>query len=611
MADINYEQLGLKCGIEIHQQLEGKKLFCKCPTIIREDKPHFTAIRNLRAAAGEAGQIDIAAMQEMKKGRQYVYHGYQDTTCLVELDESPPEKINPDAFRTALQVSKLLKANIVDCAQFMRKTVVDGSNTSGFQRTALIARNGILESSLGPINIPTICLEEDSCRPITESTTEVVWSLDRLGIPLMEIGTSPDIKTPEQCREVCEKIGLLLRSTGNAKRGIGTIRQDVNVSIKGGNRIEVKGVQDLKSIPLIIEREVIRQKSLIDIKEELEKRRAKKFEGEIKDVSDVIKNSGSKVIRKAIETNGMILGIMLPKFARLVGKEIQPGRRLGTEFSDRAKVIAGVGGIFHSDELPNYGITDREVEFVRQSLGCLDDDAFVIVADSAERAKRALQAVIERANEAIIGVPCEVRGANPDNNTTYQRPMPGAARMYPETDIPMTKITKEIINAIKMPELIEDKIKRFEKMGIGKDLAELTAKSEKSDLFDKYVTDFLELKPAYIAEVLMTSAKTIKRNYNIDISPSEQDFLELFAALASGQISKESVLEILKENKPVCEVLPKYKNISDTELRSVLKKIILENKGMPYNALIGIAMKNLRGKAPGEKIAQFLKALSS
>jgi glutamyl-tRNA(Gln) amidotransferase subunit E len=611
MAEINYEQLGLKCGIEIHQQLEGKKLFCSCPTLMREDEPHFTAIRSLRAAAGESGQVDIAALQEMKKGRRYVYHGYQDTTCLVELDESPPERINPDAFSTALQVCKILKANIVDCVQFMRKTVVDGSNTAGFQRTALIARNGVLESSLGPIGIPIICLEEDSCRPVNESNTEVVYSLDRLGIPLMEIGSSPDIKSPEQCKEVCEKIGLILRSTGKAKRGIGTIRQDVNVSIKKGNRIEVKGVQDLKLIPFIVEREAIRQKNLVEIKEELEKRRAKKFPGQIKDVTNVIKSSGAKVICKAIEANGIILGVMLPGFARLVGKEIQPGRRLGTEFSDRAKVIAGVGGIFHSDELPNYGITDREVEFIKQELGCLENDAFVIVADSPERSKKALEAVIERANEAIDGVPCEVRGAKDDGNTTYQRPMPGAARMYPETDIPRTIVTKQILESIKMPELIEDKTKRFEKMGIGKDLAELTARSERADLFDKFVTDFLELKPAYIAELLMTGAKTIKRNFNVDINPSEQDFLELFAALSAGQVSKESVLEILKENKPVCEVLPKYQNMSDTDLRAALKKIIQENKGMPYNALIGAAMKNLRGKAPGEKIAQFLKALSS
>ncbi|MEM4246972.1 MAG: Glu-tRNA(Gln) amidotransferase subunit GatE [Candidatus Woesearchaeota archaeon] len=611
MAALDYKQLGLKCGIEIHQQLEGKKLFCKCPTIIREDEPHFSVVRQLRAAAGEAGQVDIAALQEMKKGRQYSYHCYKDTTCLVELDESPPEAINQEAFRTALQVSKLLKAKTIDRAQVMRKTVVDGSNTSGFQRTTLIGMNGSISTSLGSISIPTICLEEDSCRTIEEKPNEVVYSLDRLGIPLLEIGTTPDIKTPEHCREVCEKIGLLLRSTGKAKRGIGTIRQDINVSINGGNRIEIKGAQDLKAIPLLVEREVVRQMNLLEIKEELNKRRIKKFEAQIKDITNQIKNSGSKIIKKTIEANGIVLGIKLPGFARLVGKEIQPGRRLGTEFSDRAKVIAGVGGIFHSDELPNYGITDREVELIKHELGCLEKDAFVIVADTKEKAKKALEAVAERANEAIDGVPCEVRGAKTDGNTTYQRPMPGAARMYPETDIPPITITKELLDSIELPELIEDKIKRYEKMGLAKDLAELTARSEKAGLFDKFVTEFLELKPAYIAEVLMTSAKTIKRNHNIDISPTEQDFIELFAALSAGQITKESVLEILKENKPVCKVLQKYNTLPDNELRSALKKIILENKGMPFNALIGIAMKQLRGKAPGEKIVQFLKALSS
>ncbi|MEM2916638.1 MAG: Glu-tRNA(Gln) amidotransferase subunit GatE [Candidatus Woesearchaeota archaeon] len=611
MAALDYKQLGLKCGIEIHQQLEGKKLFCKCPTIIREDEPHFSVVRQLRAAAGEAGQVDIAALQEMKKKRQYSYQCYKDTTCLVELDESPPEAINQEAFRTALQVSKLLNAKTVDRAHVMRKTVVDGSNTSGFQRTALIGMNGSINTSFGNISIPTICLEEDSCRTIEEKPNEVVYSLDRLGIPLLEIGTTPDIKSPEHCREVCEKIGLLLRSTGKAKRGIGTIRQDINVSIKGGNRIEIKGAQDLKSIPLLVEREAIRQINLLEIKEELKKRRIKKFEAQIKDITNPTRNSGSKIIKKTIEANGVVLGIKLPGFARLVGKEIQPGRRLGTEFSDRAKVIAGVGGIFHSDELPNYGITDREVELIKHELGCLENDAFVIVADTKEKAKKALEAVAERANEAIDGVPCEVRGAKSDGNTTYQRPMPGAARMYPETDIPPITITKDLLDSIELPELIEDKIKRYEKMGLAKDLAELTARSEKARLFDKFVTEFLELKPAYLAEVLMTSAKTIKRNHNIDINPTEQDFIELFAALSAGQITKESVLDILKENKPVCEVLPKYHTLPDNELRAALKKIILENKGMPFNALIGIAMKQLRGKAPGEKIVQFLKALSS
>jgi len=609
---MNYEQLGLKCGIEIHQQLEGKKLYCGCPTVIRDDTPHFTIARQFRAAAGEAGQVDLAALQEVKKGRQFTYHGYQDTTCLVELDESPPEFVNGDAFITALQVSKMLGAKPVDNVRVMRKTIVDGSNVSGFQRTALIAQHGRIDSSLGPIVIQTVILEEDACRNLSESPTEVNYGLDRLGIPLLEINTTPGIKSPEHCKEVAEKIGLLVRSTGKAKRGLGTIRQDVNVSIAGGNRVEIKGAQELRALPKLVENEAMRQKNLLEIREELQKRGAKKIIAEIRDVTPAVRNAGSKFIKKTLEANGVILGIKLPGFARLVGREVQPNRRLGTELSDRAKIVAGVGGIIHSDEdFSTYGIEQREIDFVKHELGCLDNDAFVLVADQKTRAERALQAVAERANEALEGVPCEVRKANPDDTTSYLRPMPGAARMYPETDVPPVSVIRQMLDAIELPELIEDKAKRYVQMGMGKDLAELAARSEKAGMIDYFATQLLEIKPAYIAELIMTAAKTIKRNHNIDINPTEQDFRALFGALAGGQITKESVLDVLKENKPVAEAIHDYHVISDTELRSALKKIVQENPGVQFNALIGIAMRQLRGKAPGEKITQFLKALAS
>jgi len=609
---LNYEQLGLKCGIEIHAQLEGKKLFCQCPTLIREDPAHFTVTRQLRASAGESGKIDVAALQEMRKNRTFAYHGYQDTTCLVEIDETPPNPISAENFTTALQVAKMLKGKVVDGVQVMRKTVVDGSNTSGFQRTALIARDGVIDSSLGPIGIPTIILEEDSCKILEETPDSVAYSLDRLGIPLMEIGTTPDIKNPEHCKEVAEKIGLLLRSTGKAKRGLGTIRQDVNVSIRGGNRVEIKGAQDLKSVPKLVENEALRQKTLLEIKTELENRKVKHFTSTIENVTEVLKNSGAKIIAKTIESGGVILGVRLTGFARLVGKEVQPNRRLGTEFSERAKVVAGVGGIIHSDEnFEKYGISARDVEFVKQSLGCLDNDAFILVCDSKERSQRALTAVIARANEALDGVPCEVRKANPDDTNSYLRPMPGAARMYPETDIAHIRVSRQLLDSITLPEFIEDKAKRYVQAGMGKDLAELTARSEKADVVDYFITQFLDLKPAYIAEIIMTAAKTIKRQFAIDINPTEDDFRELFGALAGGQISKENVLEVLKENKPIAEVIHQYHVISDTELRAALKKVVQENPGVPYNALVGKAMAQLRGKAPGEKIIQFLKALAS
>ncbi len=326
---LDWKALGLKCGIEIHQQLEGKKLFCSCPTTIRDDPSHFTVHRKLRAVAGEAGEVDVAAAQEMQKGKTFTYEGFEDTTCLVELDEEPPHDVNDDALITALQTSLVLKATPVDQLHLMRKTVVDGSNTSGFQRTGLIARNGTLTTEHGTVTIPTISLEEDASRIIKNSPTNTLYRLDRLGIPLIEIGTGPEIKDPDQCKEVAEALGMILRSTGRVKRGLGTIRQDVNVSIAGGVRVEIKGAQDLKLLPTLVAYEVLRQKTLLELKDELVKRKAS-VSSKIENVTHILAAVDSAVIKSALSAQGVVLGITLPGFHGLIGKEVQPGRRLGT-----------------------------------------------------------------------------------------------------------------------------------------------------------------------------------------------------------------------------------------------------------------------------------------
>jgi len=256
---MDYSKLGFKCGLEIHQQLEGKKLFCNCPTEIRKGDVDFKVSRRLRASAGETGKEDVAALYEMSKDKEFVYQGYDDLTCLVELDEEPPRPLNQESLITSLQVCKLLNAKIVDEIQVMRKIVVDGSNVSGFQRTALIGRNGYIEVNGKKINITSICLEEEACQVIDRKKDQDVYNLSRLGIPLIEIATDASITSPEECKETASKLGMMLRSTGKMKRGIGSIRQDVNLSIKNAGRIEIKGFQDLKSIPKVIDKEINRQ----------------------------------------------------------------------------------------------------------------------------------------------------------------------------------------------------------------------------------------------------------------------------------------------------------------------------------------------------------------
>ncbi len=600
----------IKCGLEIHQQIDCRKLFCECDSIIQDVSPHFTIMRKLRAVVGETGEVDVAAAQEAMKGKQYIYEGYDDNCCLIELDEEPPRNLRHQALLAAIQVGKLFKAKFVDEVQVMRKTVVDGSNTSGFQRSALVGYNGKIDSSLGSISIPTVIVEEDSARLIKDNPDKTTFRLDRLGIPLLEVSTGPDIVSPEHCAEVAEKLGMLLRSTGRVKRGLGTIRQDVNVSIEGGERVEIKGAQDLKLLPKLVELEGIRQENLLAIKKELEKRRVREVLTQIVDATRLMKFSKSKVIQSTLAKGGVVLGIKLSCFKGLIGREVQPNRRLGTEFSDRAKVAAGVGGIFHSDELPDYGITPDEVEQIFKHLDCGEHDAFVLVADMKSKAERALQAVILRAYDCLSGVPKEVRRANEDGTTTFMRPMPGAARMYPETDVLPIRITKEIISSVTLPELIENKTVRYEKLGLGHDLAELVAKGDRADLFDDFVKSFKALKPAYLAEILMTSERTVKRQFNIDISPDDEDYCEIFRALEHDEISKESVLDILKEKKPVKSVLNKFKLLSEGELLRELTRVIESNKGMPFNALIGKAMAELRGKASGQKIVELLKKLA-
>jgi glutamyl-tRNA(Gln) amidotransferase subunit E len=257
--ELDYTKLGFKCGIEIHQQLDTKKLFCNCSSIVHDTKPDLIVRRKLTAVAGETGSIDNAAAYEKSKDKEFIYEACSTSCCLVELDEEPPHNVNQDALKIVLEVSLLLNATIVDEIQFMRKTVIDGSNVSGFQRTALVAQDGYIETSKGKVIIESICLEEEAAKKIETTKEYARYRLDRLGIPLIEIATDASIKDPEHAKEVSQKLGMILRSTGKVKRGLGTIRQDVNVSIKQGVRTEIKGFQDLKSIPKVINYEVERQ----------------------------------------------------------------------------------------------------------------------------------------------------------------------------------------------------------------------------------------------------------------------------------------------------------------------------------------------------------------
>ena len=474
MEKEEYGKLGFRCGIECHQQLEGKKLFCNCQTINSDAEPDVRFERRLRAVAGETGEIDIAAKHEMGKGRKFVYEADSKDTCLVEYDEEPPHELNKDALETALKIALMLNAKIADEIRFMRKIVIDGSNVSGFQRTALIGTGGFIETSLGKTEISTICLEEEAAQKIKESKESITYRLDRLGIPLIEIATGADIKSAEHAKEVAAHIGMVLRSVEGVKRGIGTIRQDVNISISKGARTEIKGFQDLRSIPKVIDFEVNRQLKLIK-----------------------------------------------------GGKETKN----------------------------------------------------------------------------------EVRKAEPDFTTSFLRPLPGAARLYPETDVAPIRIKKEIIEKLRknLPKLIIEKASELEKKynldsNIAKELLDVS-------YFEEFVSKFENVEASLIAHTLVNIPKEIRKRFNLDLSKLRKEaYEEILSYLNEGKISKEAVIDLLvrkiKEEKIDLE---EFEAVSDKDVEGEIKKLIDEKKGLSIGAYMGILMGKYRGKIDGKKIMEILK----
>lgn len=470
---MDYSKIGLKAGLEIHQQLDTNKLFCCCPSLLRSDNPDFEISRKLHAIAGETGEVDVAVAHEAMLDREFIYQGYNDTTCLIELDEEPPHEINCEALKIVLQIAMLLNCEIYPITQVMRKTVIDGSNTGGFQRTLMIARNGFVEINGKRFGIESVALEEDAARIIERNNKKVIYRLDRLGIPLVEITTKPDMTTPEEVKEVALHIGDILRAC-NVKRGIGTIRQDVNISIKGHPRVEIKGFQEPRIMIDVVNKEIERQQK--------EKK-----------------------------------------------------------------------GISH------------------------------------------------------------VRKTNPDATTEFMRPMPGSARMYPETDLELLKISREIINEVKanLPKLRSEIKGELKKKGLSDELIGLVVKSgmleELKELLNVYddvnlIAKMLVLWPKDISAKIGKNIEKVREILNLDVL---SDVLEVMKkqGLSSGEI--QEVLLNIANGKNIKEAL-NIEKIETNEIEQFVIKLIKENPGLRANAYMGLVMKEFRGKVSGGEVMKII-----
>lgn len=624
-----YEKLGFKAGLEIHVQLDTKKkLFCRCPVLLRTDEPDFYVKRFFRPVMGEMGEFDKAMLREFEKGLIIIYEGYNDTTCSYELDETPPFPPNEEAVNIAIMICLLLNCSIVDELHVCRKNYLDGSVPCGFQRTIYMGGGGYIPIDGKKISILHVYLEEEAARKDDKRSKGkiVYYKLDRLGIPLIEIVTGPDMKTPQEVVEAAKRLGILLKATGKARRGLGTIRQDINVSIEGGARVELKGVQLLDMIPKAINMEIRRQLELIKIKNELKNRNLKPedIQENFIDVTQIFKNTRCKFVRNSIERGGKVLALNLKGFGGLLGREIQPNRRFGTEFADQVKAYTTLKGIIHSDEnLMSYGFSEEEIKKLFEKVGKTEDDAVVIVVGKEKEAKRALKLVVERAQMALKGVPEETRQVKEDGTSSLIRELHGQARLYPDTDTPPFTISRERIEEIRknLPEYPWDAVKRIIKeYNLTKEFAEMLIYDGIHRFFEEIVKKY-HLSPVLVASTLLQTLKALHRDGVPVENLTEKHLREIFEALSRGMFAKEAIPAILtlwakNPNQDLNHVVKEagVLAISEDELKEIIQKIIQENsdlikkRGMgAFGPLMGIIMKKVRGKIDGATISKMLQ----
>jgi len=629
MSEFSINNVGVKIGLEIHQQLAtNKKLFCNCvPTDTEEYSLKFQ--RKLRAAKSELGEYDPAVLFEKSKSKSISYYANPESSCLVEQDEEPPHELDDDAKRIALIIASALKSEIFSEIYPMRKTVVDGSNTTGFQRTMLISQGGSYEVEGTTIGIQSICLEEDAAKNLGDEGIIRKFGLERLGIPLVEIATDPFEVEPQHIKKIALALGRILRSTKKVKRGLGSIRQDVNVSIKeGGVVIEVKGVQQLDQLEKVVEYEAKRQQGLLEISKELQKRDwIHDKEKDQKDITRLFSKCKSKIIQNALKKEHKIFGISFRKMGGMFGFSPYEGIRLGKEIAELVRFF-GIGGVFHSDELPNYGVEKIDIENLKEFLKIKKEDAFLILAATDEKIHMVIEQIISRI-EFIKnnGIPIDTRLATVNGETKFLRPRPGAARMYPETDIPPIIVSKKELESAKesIPKSWDESILELQtKYKINLQLTEQIFDSKYIELFEnifqKRTSQNGKADGTFISSVLCSTIPSLERKGLNSKLLKNEEIEKAFEMLDSDYITKESI-DIIFENimsgksKTTLEAIKNtsIETVKESDLEEIIKKIVEKNQEIIKNQkeraigpLMGVAMKELRGKVSGEMVNNLL-----
>ena len=610
-----YRELGLMSGLEVHQQLKTeKKLFCHCPAGVfqKDGKYDAEVIRHMRPTLSEMGGYDGTALMEFKTRKNIVYHIANVTTCTYDVDDTPPFIINRQALEIAMEIALLLKTNIVGELHITRKQYLDGSIPTGFQRTGIISIEGKIPLKEKDIKIIQLSLEEDSCREVLDIGHKRVYTTDRLGIPLIEVVTYPDMKTPYEVYEAAEHIRFLNRSTGKVRTGIGAAREDVNVSITGGTRIEIKGVSRISIIPKLVHNEAFRQKSLLEISKLLVEKfpdyKTWKITHKELDSTKIISNN--EAIRNAKDKDYKFVAVNLKGFSGILSFFTQPGRSFSDEISDRLKVIACIEkpNMISSEDLcilPH----DENFKYIRSILNSGEDDGQILLFGPEDDIKTALETIEERCQMAFTGVPKETRKSFLDGTTMFERVLPGADRMYPDTDSAPISISEDLISEISknLPEDLICDIEKLEKWNVPRDSYFYLLRYHRVPLINKIINDF-NVEPKFAATLFSHRLKYLETHVKPLDTFDPSKIYDAFSFLNKNSINYELMYHILpvlyKHPEMEMEQVLEALNFKRYTLDSILSRIP-EFKGKfkrtsnRENAEYKFIMKHLRKLAIG------------
>ncbi len=555
-----YDKIGFKSGLEVHQQLKTKeKLFCHCPAGIYNESIDYDAeiIRHMRPTLSELGEYDGTALMEFKTRKEIVYRIKNETACTYEVDDTPPFKIDRDALGIALEISLICNLNIVGEIHITRKQYLDGSIPTGFQRTAILGVEGEITLRNKKVRLIQLSIEEDSCREISDIRHTRVYKTDRLGMPLIETVTYPDMVNPDEVMEAADYIRFLNRSTGKVRTGMGAGREDVNVSCKGGTRVEIKGVAHNKWIPELTHNECFRQWALLNIRDILKKRIPdyKKWKINYAHLDFDVFRITYKPIETARENGYKLIAVNLPQFKGILSHFTQPGKMFSNEISDRLKVIACIEkpNMIHTEQF-NEIITNADIEVIAPKLNYGTEDAIIIFWAPEEDIKTALETIEERCQLAFEGVPNEARKSLEDGTTIFERVLPGPDRMYPDTDSPPIPLEAEYIDKLRknLPVSVADRFKQLKKWGVPEDTYNYLLRKNLVPLIEK-ISENLKINPKFTGTFFGHRLKFVEGHYTPSSDFKYAQIFDLFKYIKQKKIDTA----IAKEMLPVVYQYPK------------------------------------------------------